>query len=118
MVSFHFGLSAPELLARVRAWNAKILSSATTVDEARWLEARGVDFIVAQGCEAGGHRGHFLSNDRTLQLGTLALLGQIADAVRVPVIAAGAIADAEGVAAAMKLGAALSAVSSERDHVA
>ena len=105
VVSFHFGLPTPELLERVRAWDAKIISSATTVDEARWLAERGVDMIVAQGWEAGGHRGHFLSEDLTTQAGTFALLPQILAAVRVPVLAAGGIADAQGVAAAMKLGA-------------
>jgi nitronate monooxygenase len=105
VVSFHFGLPAPELLDRVRSWGAKVLSSATTVDEARWLEARGVDLIIAQGLEAGGHRGHFLSDDLTTQVGTLALLPQIVAAVKVPVIAAGGIADARGVRAAMALGA-------------
>jgi nitronate monooxygenase len=83
-----------------------ILSSATTVDEARWLEARGVDAIIAQGLEAGGHRGMFLSEDLTTQVGTFALLPQLVKAVRVPVIAAGGIADADGVAAALALGAA------------
>lgn len=106
MVSFHFGLPSPELLARVKAWGAKVLSSATTVDEARWLEAHGADAIVAQGLEAGGHRGHFLSDDLSAQLGTLALVPQVVRAVRVPVIAAGGIADANGVAAAIALGAA------------
>ena len=106
VVSFHFGLPAAELLARVRAWGAKVLSSATTVDEALWLQAHGVDAIIAQGLEAGGHRGHFLSDDLTVQLGTLALVPQIVRAVKVPVIAAGGIADAQGVAAAMALGAA------------
>ena len=106
VVSFHFGLPAPELLARVRATGAKILSSATTVEEARWLEAHGVDAVIAQGLEAGGHRGHFLSDDLTRQLGTLALVPQMVSAVRVPVIAAGGIGDARGVAAAMALGAA------------
>jgi nitronate monooxygenase len=105
VVSFHFGLPAPDLLARVRSWGAKVLSSATSVDEARWLEARGVDAIIAQGLEAGGHRGHFLSDDLTTQAGTFALLPQIVNAVRVPVIAAGGIADAAGVTAAMALGA-------------
>jgi nitronate monooxygenase len=106
VVSFHFGLPAADLLDRVRAWGAKVLSSATTVDEARWLEARGVDAIIAQGLEAGGHRGLFQSDDLTTQLGTLALVPQIVKAVRVPVIAAGGIADAAGVAAMLALGAA------------
>ncbi len=106
VVSFHFGLPSDDLLARVRSRGAKILSSATTVDEARWLERRGVDAIIAQGLEAGGHRGIFLSDDLTTQVGTLALVPQIVKAVSVPVIAAGGIADAKGVAAAMALGAA------------
>jgi nitronate monooxygenase len=105
VVSFHFGLPSPDLLQRVRAWGATVLSSATTVDEARWLEAHGADAIIAQGLEAGGHRGHFLSDDLTKQAGTVALVPQIVQAVRVPVIAAGGIADAAGVAAAMALGA-------------
>ena len=106
VVSFHFGLPAPALLARVRGWGARILCSATTVDEARWLEARGVDAVIAQGIEAGGHRGSFLSDDLYRQLGTFALVPQIAAAVKVPVIAAGGITDARGVAAALALGAA------------
>src|SRR5207248_5313059 len=104
-VSFHFGLPSPELLAQVQGWGAKVLSSATTVDEARWLEARGVDAIIAQGFEAGGHRGMFLSDDLTTQVGTLALVPQIVNAVKTPVIAAGGIADARGVKAALALGA-------------
>jgi nitronate monooxygenase len=106
VVSFHFGLPSPELLARVRGWGSKVLSSATTVDEARWLEARGVDAIIAQGFEAGGHRGMFLSDDLTTQVGTLALVPQIVEAVKTPVIAAGGIADAKSVMAALALGAA------------
>jgi nitronate monooxygenase len=106
VVSFHFGLPSKELLDRVRQWKVMILSSATTVDEARWLEARGVDAIVAQGLEAGGHRGMFLSEDVTTQVGTVALVRQIVRAVKVPVIAAGGIADADGVIAALALGAA------------
>jgi nitronate monooxygenase len=105
VVSFHFGLPSAELVARVRSWGSKILSSATTVDEARWLESRGVDAIIAQGIEAGGHRGIFLSDDLTTQVGTLALVPQIVSSVRVPVIAAGGIADAKGVSAALSLGA-------------
>jgi len=90
----------------VKSWRSKIFSSATTVEEALWLEAHGVDAIIAQGVEAGGHRGMFLSDDLTTQVGTFALLPQIARAVKLPVIAAGGIADAQGVAAAMALGAA------------
>src|SRR4051812_13268686 len=106
VVSFHFGLPSDELLARVRAWGAKVFSSATTVEEACWLEAHGVDAIIAQGVEAGGHRGMFLSDDLDSQVGTLALVPQVVRAVRTPVIAAGGIADAKGVAAALALGAA------------
>ena len=106
VVSFHFGLPSSELMARVRSWGAKILASATTLDEALWLESRGVDAIIAQGLEAGGHRGIFGSEDLSTQVGTMALLPQIVRAVKLPVIAAGGIADARGVAAAMALGAA------------
>ncbi len=89
----------------MKAWGAVVLASATTVAEARWLEARGADAIIAQGLEAGGHRGMFLTEDLSTQIGTLALLPQVVAAVKVPVIAAGGIADAAGVAAAMALGA-------------
>lgn len=106
VVSFHFGLPAPELLASVHATGARVLSSATTLEEGLWLQAHGADAVIAQGLEAGGHRGHFLSDDLTRQLGTLALARQLARALRVPVIAAGGIADAPGVAAALALGAA------------
>jgi len=105
VVSFHFGLPEPALLDRVRASGARILSSATTVAEARWLDARGVDAIIAQGSEAGGHRGMFLGDDAATQIGSFALIPQIVDAVSVPVIAAGGIADARGIAAAFALGA-------------
>lgn len=106
VVSFHFGLPSAELLARVRAWGSKILSSATTIEEARWLEAHGVDAIIAQGLEAGGHRGIFLSDDLSTQVGTFALVPQMVREVQLPVVAAGGIADAKGVAAAIALGAA------------
>ena len=105
VVSFHFGLPAAELLDAVKATGAMILCSATTVAEARWLEDHGVDAIIAQGIEAGGHRGMFLSDDLTSQVGTFSLLPQIVREVRVPVIAAGGIADADGVTAALQLGA-------------
>jgi nitronate monooxygenase len=106
IVSFQFGLPSSELLARVRRGGARILAAATTVDEARWLEAHGADAVIAQGLEAGGHRGCFLTDDLSTQMGTLALVPQVVQAVRIPVIAAGGIADAKGVAAVMALGAA------------
>jgi nitronate monooxygenase len=106
VVSFHFGAPAVDLVELVKGWGAKVLSSATTVEEARWLERRGVDAVIAQGLEAGGHRGSFLSDDLTTQVGTLALVRRVVRAVRIPVIAAGGIADAAGVAAAIALGAA------------
>ena len=106
LVSFHFGLPAPELLQRVRATGAKIASSATTLEEGLWLQEHGVDLVIAQGLEAGGHRGIFLNEDLTTQVGTFALLPQLVAALDVPVVAAGGIADAKGVAAAQMLGAA------------
>jgi nitronate monooxygenase len=105
VVSFHFGLPPADLLARARATGATILCSATSVAEARQLEAQGVDAVIAQGYEAGGHRGMFLSGDPASQIGTFALIPQLVDAVKVPVIASGGIADARGVAAAFALGA-------------
>ena len=106
VVSFHFGLPATPLVERVRQSGAKVISSATTVDEARWLEQHGVDAVIAMGAEAGGHRGSFLTDDMTTQIGTIALVPQVVDAVTVPVIAAGGIVDRRGVAAALALGAA------------
>jgi len=106
VASFHFGLPDEALLAPLRAAGILIVSSATTVAEARWLEARGVAAVVAQGAEAGGHRGMFLTDDVGAQPGTMALVPQMVDAVKVPVIAAGGIADGRGIAAALALGAA------------
>jgi nitronate monooxygenase len=106
VVSFQFGLPSDALVRRIKSWGSHILSSATTLDEARYLETHGVDAIIAQGSEAGGHRGMFLTEDLSTQLGTLALVQQIVRAVKVPVIAAGGIADAKGVTAAIALGAA------------
>ncbi|MFL1456730.1 NAD(P)H-dependent flavin oxidoreductase [Marinobacter sp. GN3S48] len=106
VVSFHFGLPENTLLERVKATGAKVISTATTVEEAVWLDERGVDAIIAQGLEAGGHRGIFLTRDLSTQMGTFALLPQVIEAVRCPVIAAGGIADARGIRAAMDLGAA------------
>lgn len=106
VVSFHFGLPSPALLARVKAWGARVMSSATTVAEALWLEANGADVIIAQGLEAGGHRGMFLSQDLAEQMGTFALLPQVIRAVKVPVVAAGGVTSANAVAAALTLGAA------------
>ena len=106
VVSFHFGLPEQALLSRVKASGCLVLSSATTVEEARWLEDHGADAIIAQGYEAGGHRGMFLTDDIATQPGTFALVPQVVDTVKVPVIAAGGIADGRGIAAAFALGAA------------
>src|SRR5262245_47032501 len=106
VVSFHFGLPDKNLLLRIRKTGAKILSSATSVSEARWLEDQGCDAIIAQGFEAGGHRGMFLTEDVSTQVGTMALVPQVVDAGKVPVIAAGGIADGRGILAAFALGAA------------
>lgn len=105
VVSFHFGLPAADLMDRVKATGARVISSATTADEARWLENHGADAVIAQGHEAGGHRGLFLSEDLANQPGLFALLPQVVDAVEVPVIAAGGIADARAIVAAFALGA-------------
>lgn len=106
VVSFHFGLPSADLVDRVKSWGSLIFSSATTVEEALWLQDQGADAVIAQGLEAGGHRGMFLTRDVSTQMGTLALLPQIVQTVRVPVIAAGGIASAAGVQAAQALGAA------------
>lgn len=106
VVSFHFGLPERPLLERVKATGAVVLSSATTVREAIWLEEHGCDVIIAQGAEAGGHRGNFLTDDMAAQIGAFSLTPQVVDAVKVPVIAAGGVTDARGIVAALALGAA------------
>jgi nitronate monooxygenase len=105
VVSFHFGLPDLALVRRVKAAGAIVMSSATTVKEAIWLEEHGAEIIIAQGAEAGGHRGMFLTENIAEQPGTFALVPQVVDAVKVPVIAAGGIADGRGIAAAFALGA-------------
>lgn len=106
VVSFHYGLPDAALVARVKAVGSQVISTATTVAEARFLEASGCDAVIAQGLEAGGHRGMFLSNDIATQVGLFALLPQVVDAVKVPVVATGGIADARAIAAALTMGAA------------
>ena len=106
LVSFHFGMPGDPLLARVRGSGARVIATATSVGEARWLAGRGVDAIVAQGWEAGGHAGRFLDGRPEEHMGLFALLPQVADAVDLPVVAAGGIADGRGIAAALTLGAA------------
>ncbi|WP_375415226.1 NAD(P)H-dependent flavin oxidoreductase [uncultured Bradyrhizobium sp.] len=106
VVSFHFGLPEPALLKRIKAAGCIVIASATIVREATWLEQHGADAIIAQGAEAGGHRGTFLTENIAQQPGTFALVPQMVDAVKVPVIAAGGIADGRGIAAAFALGAA------------
>ena len=105
VVSFHFGLPHPTAVRRMKEAGCIILSSATTVAEARSLEANGADVIIAQGFDAGGHRGSFSGSPGAGMVGTMALVPQIVDAVRLPVIAAGGIADGRGLAAAFALGA-------------
>ena len=106
VVSFHYGLPDAALVARVKAAGCKVISSATTVAEARFLEANGCDAVIAQGLEAGGHRGMFLNDDVGTQVGLFALLPQVVDAVTLPVIASGGIGDARAIVAAFALGAA------------
>lgn len=105
VVSFHFGLPEERLLRGVKDTGAQVLSSATTVAEAQWLADHGADAVIVQGSEAGGHRATFLGGDMAAQSGLFALLPQVVDAVDLPVIAAGGIADERGIRAAMALGA-------------
>lgn len=105
VVSFHFGLPDADLLAQLRSWGAIVLSSATTLAEGLWLQERGADAVIAQGLEAGGHRGMFLTQDLGVHSGTLTLVAELVQSLRVPVIAAGGIGDARGVAAAIAAGA-------------
>ncbi|HAS6088031.1 TPA: nitronate monooxygenase [Vibrio vulnificus] len=104
-ISFHFGLPNKDLLKRVKSWGTKVVSSATTLEEAIWLESQGVDGIIAQGLEAGGHRGMFLTDKISTQLGLVSLVSQVVKQVKAPVIAAGGISDNNGVRACLQLGA-------------
>ncbi|SDV46020.1 NAD(P)H-dependent flavin oxidoreductase [Chitinasiproducens palmae] len=104
VVSFHFGLPSSDAIAALKSAGSVTMACATTADEARSIEAAGIDIVVAQGIEAGGHRGVF-DADHDLELGTLALVRQVVRAVSVPVVAAGGIMDGAGIAAALSLGA-------------
>jgi len=106
VVSFHFGLPVPALLERIKAWGAIVLASATTVDEGLWLERHGADIVIAQGLEAGGHRGHFLSDDLTLQSTTTGLVAALSKLLTVPIVAAGGIGSRSDVEALLAAGAA------------
>ena len=103
--SFTFGIPAPGVFAELHHHDIAILGTATTVDEARQLAAAGVDAVIAQGSEAGGHRGTFAASFETALIGTMALVPQVVDAVPVPVVAAGGIMDGRGIVAAEALGA-------------
>jgi len=105
VVSFHFGLPAQPLLQRIKAWGAVILSSATTLEEGRWLQQHGADIVIAQGIDAGGHRGHFLSDDLALQPSTLDLVRALRNTLSVPIIAAGGIGSRADVEALLAAGA-------------
>ncbi len=105
VLSFHFGLPARDLVRRMKSWGAVILSSATTVEEGDWLEENGADIVIAQGYEAGGHRGMFLTADISTQMGTLALVSQLTNRLKVPVVAAGGISSSKDIKAMLHLGA-------------
>jgi len=105
IVSFHFGLPDAALMTRIKGWGATVLSSATTAEEGRWLQRHGVDAVIAQGIEAGGHRGHFLSDDLAIQPGTRELVASLSKALTVPVIAAGGVGDRADVRALLAAGA-------------
>ncbi|WP_392344069.1 NAD(P)H-dependent flavin oxidoreductase [Pseudoalteromonas prydzensis] len=112
VVSFHFGLPASDIMQQIKSWGGKVISTATTVDEAKWLEANGADAVIAQGLEAGGHRGHFLSMDLSLQQPTAVLVEQCVRELNIAVIAAGGIATVDDVKQMYSLGAALVQVGS------
>lgn len=105
IVSFHFGLPNDDLLAQVKSSGTKIFSSATTLEEALWLEEKGVDAIIAQGIEAGGHRGIFLNDDLGSQIPGIELLSHLVKETNLPIIAAGGIASSKQVRIAFELGA-------------
>ncbi len=105
VMSFHFGLPEAALLERIKAWGTKVMASATTLDEGNWLERRGADIVIAHGIEAGGHRGHFLSDDLSLQRSTIELVAALAKRLTIPVVAAGGIGSRQDVERCIAAGA-------------
>ena len=105
ILSFHYGLPSPELVTRIKSWGTVVISSATTKQEGVWLEENGADVVIAQGCEAGGHRGMFMTSDPSTQLPTSELLACLKHELSVPVVATGGIATNTDIKELIRLGA-------------
>jgi len=105
ILSFHFGLPSAELVTRIKSWGTVVISSATTKEEGVWLEENGADIVIAQGYEAGGHRGMFMTSDASTQLPTLELVACLKHELSVPIVAAGGIATSTDIKEMIRLGA-------------